>query len=361
MAKPTIKNISNFDPVNAKAVTFLYAGDSSVKTQLTIYKASDIATPVKTITTDYSNIFRIIIPASTLTAGIKYCAELTCINLDGTSSSVSDKTYFWCLATPSLVFDNLTNGQTISSTMFLTPVTLSSEADEEGNYQSIAEYTFYLYDASFDLIYKSSTAYSQPIQYTYKNFENRTSYYLRCVGLTDKNLTVDTGYVNIFVNYVNPSSYSLMYTSVNTKTGLVNYSTNFSVIEPEEDTDDYTISNGYIDLSQQKLTYNLNLKDNFVIGFKVKNFDSTVFSCSNSDLTFNIFRLDLGDNKFRFKLIVPNGTNTSLMMYSDECVYADDINYIVYVKRINNVYQISAIREDELVDGDGEVVSNDIS
>lgn len=361
MAKPTIKNISNFDPVNAKAVTFLYAGDSSVKTQLTIYKASDIATAITTITTDYSRIFRIIIPANTLTAGIKYCAELTCINSDGTYSSVSDKTYFWCLATPSLVFDNLTDGQTISSAMLLAPVTLNSEADEEGTYQSIAEYTFYLYDASYDLIYKSTTAYSQPIQYTYKNFENRTSYYLRCVGLTDKNLTVDTGYINIFVNYVNPSSYSLMYTSVNSKTGLVNYSTNFSVVEPEEDADDYTISGGYIDLSQQKLTYNLNLKDNFVVGFKVKNFDGTVFSCNGTNLTFNIFRLDLGDDKFRFKLVIPNGANTSLMLYSEECVYADDINYIVYVKRINNVYQISATREDELVKGDEEVASNDIS
>lgn len=335
MVKPIINKITPFDAGYDYTVSMTYSGNMSYKNRIIIYDAETLDVVFDETTTTYA--LKHIIPASTLTNGMKYAIQAQCFDSSGAASALSDKYYFWVLSTPSYSFSGINNGDTIEAATF-TAIVNYSQSDGE----LLSTYQFYIYDSKKELLLQSSVLYdTENISYTYKGLSNSTAYFIRSIGVTERGINVDTGYIEIFIKYQNPETYTQIYAECDEETGIVRYYTNFKIIEPSEDKD-YSYNDGFINLKNDTLTYDqqFEITDDFTLKAILKNFktNKVLINHSNDAYNFSLSALDY-DGKIVFKLTVPNAI-TNYILYSPALSITTASTVTVAIRRVNNVYQL---------------------
>lgn len=253
MAKPIIKTMAPFDQDTSYTLGFVWKGAMAYNNRLYIYDAETMNLVYDHIYPE--NYYRLTheIPAGTLRNGKKYAAQVQVIDINGTTSDLSDKYYFWVLANPVFYFNGLSDSVTneIDNSSYI-----ASLYYEQANGDTLLSCQFFLYNTVKEQLDASEIKYNGNTTYTYRSFENDTNYYLRATGVTKKGIGLDTGFVPIYVRYTDPSFYARMYAKVNEVIGTVDYSTNIVNIETDLGSAAYDYDEGYVDL----IEYDKNLR-----------------------------------------------------------------------------------------------------
>ena len=334
MAKPSILLIKPFDSKKEYTVQMNYTGNLPYKNKITIYDATTLA--IVYTNTVQSHLLRHTIPANILVNGKKYAIDCQMFDSNGTPSAISDKTYFYCFEEPVFKFDGLKDKDTIENTM----ITLSIKYSQP-NWEDLFNYRFYLYNDGKTLLNQSDILYdwTNPT-YTFKGLDNRTVYYVRATGQTKNGIELDTGYLEIFTDFKNPSGYARIYTSV-TRDSVVHGYTNIVLIEPTgKDPSEFDFNNGWIDLREKTLTYDEGflIADDFTMSIRIRNANenSDILKCSNASKGF-VLSSYLHDDGTRYKLTVPSVFGNYILYSEPFNIKAND-EVCIHIRRINNVY-----------------------
>ena len=339
MAKPNIVRLTPQDSTKDFTITMSYVGNLPYSNRVIIYDATTLAVLYDNTTTNLNYTISHTIPAYTLTNGKKYAVQGQVFDQYGNASSLSDKSYFWCLATPEFYFKNISNGEIFDTASIFTTLVY-----EQSDWEDIGEYRFYLYDELKQPLIESETFYgADSLTYAYRGLEDDKFYHIRAVGTTVNGIQIDTGYIQIFVNYENPEDYKLIYAECDEQNSMVTYQTNFIVINPSDTTTEYEYENGWINLIDKTLVYDNNfiVSGDFTMSIRGKDVyrNATILKCSNETMGFTLSSYIYDDGTMRYKLLVPNGL-CNYVLYSEPIMpEAWDI-VTVHIRRINNVYQL---------------------
>lgn len=339
MAKPNIVRLKPVDASKDFKISMSYAGTLPYSNRIIIYDATTLAVLYDNTTENLNYSIEQIVPANTLTNGKKYAVQGQVFDINGNASTLSDKMYFWCLATPSFYFKDINDGET-----FDTASIYANLVYEQSDWEDIGEYRFYLYDEVKQSLIESETFYgTDHLTYAYRGLSDDKFYYIRAVGTTVNGIELDTGYIKIFVNYENPKDYKLIYAECNEQNSIVTYQTNFVVINPSDTTTEYEYDNGWINLVDKTLVYDKDfiVTGDFTMSIRLKDAykNTTVLKCSNDIMGFTLSSYIYDDGFMRYKLLVPNGL-CNYVLYSDPIMpEAWDI-VSVHIRRIENVYQL---------------------
>lgn len=334
MAKAIIPSFMPIDATVDNTITFVYSGDQPYSNRLIIYDADSLEVVYDQTQTTMT--LRHTIAANSLTNGTKYAASIICYDQYSTPSTISDKTYFWALATPTFVFANVVDRQVVDVSSFQAIINYS-----QSNGELINEYRFYIYDSVRAPLDNSEALYNRAdISYVYKGLENKTAYFIRAQGVTERGIPLDTGYVEIFVSFANPENYANMYAEQSDGSGIVNYYTNFTAIDPSGE-HTYYFENGYIILDDDTLLYDSNFMfgNNFSLAFKFK-YDGAkdnLLRCYNTAGEEFAVHLVKGDEQMRVKLVVAGG----YIQYSPALHPTPSDDIIVWVQREDNVFKLT--------------------
>ena len=340
MAKPIINKITSVDALQDYVVTMTYYGNQPYSNRVIIYDGETLGIVYdKTID---SFLLKHTIPANTLDNGKKYAIQSQFFDADGNASVLSDKYYFWTLETPLFYFEGINNDDVIESASLEVNVHYS-----QPNWEDVKSYKFSIYDATYVLLSESDILYySGAISYVYRGLSNDTSYYIRCTGITDRGIELDTGYIKIFVKYENANLYSRMYSECNEYNGIVKYYTNLILIEA--DNDDYEYDNGFINLIDKTLTYSDNflVSGDFTMSIRCKDAyrEATLLRCSNENYGFTLSSIFADDESLMYKLVVPNGI-CNYVIYSNKIQVEPEDIVTIHIRRINNIYLIVVFTE----------------
>lgn len=280
--------------------------------------------------------------------GNTYNAVIYSIDINGVSSPPSNKIVFKCYSTPLWSFFNLDTYQVIQNSSYQVQLSYSQLEGEPVN-----SYQISLYDSGQSLLHQSGVLYnSDTLSYTVSNLMDNTQYYIRAIGKTLNGMDLDTGYIPISVEYIQPSLYSLIQLENLPKDGSVKISYNAQMVTG------YTNVNEpvYIDLTK------IDLRGDgthvvFDNGFKVKkdaliqiigqDFNDYSVICEWSNGTDKIeIKYMRGDfdgqsgEKAYFLLYAYNQI-TRYVIYSNYIDIPSPTDVInVWLKRVNNAYEL---------------------
>ncbi len=339
MAKPVINRIDPIDAAKDNVVSMSYVGSLPYSNRIVIYDAVTLSVVYDNTSSNTNYAIEHTIPSNTLINGKKYAIQGQVFDINGNAGVLSDKSYFWCLATPLFYFDNVDNEEVFNTaSIFVTLVY------QQPDLEDINEYRYYLYDDAKNLLLKSETFYGfDNLNYAYRGLDDDRFYYIRAAGNTVNGIQLDTGYVKIFVNYENPEEYKLIYAECNNKNSIITYQTNFVVINPSDTTTQYEYENGWINLLDKTLIYDKDfiVDGDFTISIRCKDVyrNTTILKCSNENAGFTLSSYIYDDGNMRYKLSVPNGL-CNYILYSEPIMPDIWDIVVIHIRRINNVYQI---------------------
>ena len=340
MAKPIINKITSVDALQDYVVTMTYNGNQPYSNQIIIYDGNTLEVVFNERIDSF--LLKHTIPANTLVNGKKYAIQVQFFDVDGVASALSDKYYFWTLETPLFYFEGIKNEDVIKSASLEVNVHYS-----QSNWEDVKSYKFMIYDETKVLLSESDMLYySGTISYVYRGLDNDTTYYIRCAGITDRGIELDTGYIKIFAKYENANMYSRIYSECNEYNGMVKYYTNLILIEPDED--NYEYEDGYINLLDKTITYSSNflISGDFTMSIKCKDAyrEATLLKCSNENSGFTLSSIFADDGSLMYKLVVPNGI-CNYVIYSNKVNIDVSDLVTIHIRRINNIYSITVFTE----------------
>lgn len=338
MAKPVINKINPLDATKDNIISMSYVGNLPYSNRIVISDAMTLAVLYDDTSTNTNFAIEHTIPANTLTNGKKYAIQGQVFDLDGNASSLSDKAYFWCLATPLFYFENVNDGD-----VFNTASIFATLVYQQPDYEDLNTYRYYLYDGTKNLLLESEIFYgTDNLIYTYRGLNDDKFYYIRAIGNTVNGIQLDTGYIKIFVNYENPEDYKLIYAECDPKNSIVTYQTNFVVINPSDATE-YEFDNGWINLIDKTLVYDKDFIVNGDFTMSIRGRDmyrnQTIMRASNENEGFTLSSYVYDDGQMRYKLSVPNGL-CNYILYSNPIMPEEQDIVTIHIRRINNVYQL---------------------
>ena len=209
MAKPIINKITSVDALKDYTVTMTYNGNQPYSNRLIIYDGNTLGVlydepeDVLYDGTTTSFLLKHTIPANTMVNGKKYAVQVQFFDADGVASALSDKYYFWTLETPLFYFE----GMKVEEEEVNIIKSASLEVNvhySQSNWEDVKSYKFSIYDDTKSLLSESDVMYySGTLSYVYRGLLNDTTYYIRCTGITDRGIELDTKYVKIFAKYEN--------------------------------------------------------------------------------------------------------------------------------------------------------------
>ena len=344
MAKPNLVRMSPVDSTKDFVMSMTYSGTLPYSNRIILYDATTLAVLYDNTIENLNYSIEQTVPANTLTNGKKYAVQGQVFDINGKASALSDKMYFWCLATPSFYFDGINNEQIIDTASIYANLVY-----EQSDWEDIGEYRFYLYDEVKQLLVESETFYgTDHLTYAYRGLSDDKFYYIRAVGTTVNGIQMDTGYIKIFINYENPEDYKLIYAECNEQNSMVTYQTNFVVINPSDTTAEYEYENGWINLIDKTLTYDKDfiVNGDFTMSIRGKDMyrNATILKCSNDTMGFTLSSYIYDDGSMRYKLLVPNGL-CNYILYSEPIMPEEQDIVTIHIRRINNIYQIECFVE----------------
>lgn len=218
--KPTLYAITPFDATTENTISFSWNGiyQASNKIEIRERDSDDSSTPV--FTDVYASFKgKHLIPANSLENGKIYKARVRIetyagdVNSENEPSEYSDNVIFYCFATPSFGFEGLKTAEElakesatanqISASSITLAVTYTQENGEELN-----SWSAYLCDVSHSVLQQTDTLYYASKQSTYfSGLEDKANLYVRGTGTTVNGMSIDTGYIPIYVYYGLPGTF----------------------------------------------------------------------------------------------------------------------------------------------------------
>ena len=275
-AKPIISTIAPWDSTRGTNIFFSYSGNLPVKARGVIRDASTLEliwNKTKSVMRDEkTGMWMLYVEPNGISQrggngnGTKYCIQITAIDADDNESSISDKSYFWCLADPLFYYNEPVENSTIETSYVNLKLVYS-----QANGEKIYTYRHFLYDNSKNIITMSNHYYNEDgFDYSFKGLDNKTSYYIRTQGTTKNGMILDTGYVQIFTSYGEPETYSILELSSDDN-ATVYGRTNMICIDADEDASDYIFLNSLVQLIKKKITYqnNYTIHRDFTLQIKI--------------------------------------------------------------------------------------------
>lgn len=273
LATPILSNISTFDPSESNIISFYYTGGQIEKKRLVIKNNTGTIVYDNTqlgMRLDYE------LPAQKLTAGQQYTAQIQVFDFNGDSSELSSSVIFYCFSKP--IVNLSTPPSEINSAQYTTQFSYNQkEAD------TIKQYRYELYDAQHQLVSTSEYFYdNNHYSYTFRGLKNLTSYYIKCTGETVHNVSFDTGFTKLIINYVVQPNNMILRTTNNSTEGYITVDCNIIDIGYKVDNDNYSFGKDGVTLVNNNVVYNsgFSFSDDFSIFIKAKKvpLDSTFFS-----------------------------------------------------------------------------------
>lgn len=337
MAKPQINRITPFDAKLDTTITFNWTGFQPYSNRIIIYENKTLS--VVFDNTVESMVYKHIIPNGTLQNGNTYIIQCQVFDQYNNESELSNKYYFKTYTTPQFYFDSLINGQTITTASCSATIFYFQPESEPLSY-----YKFSLYDSHKTLISQTNDIYDvDNISYTYKGLSTESIYYIRCEGLTKNAIPVDTGFLEIYVNYGIKHNYARIYVENDSRTGGITYRTNINVVMP--DGDNYKYVDNKIDLVGKTITYKegFNINDNFTLklsgDYLYRSGDVILLKNGENIITISSYIYD--DNSVRYKITIPNGIS-NYIIYSNPLFANNNTLITLVVRRIDGLYSIKA-------------------
>lgn len=342
MPKPQINKITPFDASHDAVISMSYIGHLPQSNRIIIYDAVTMSI-VYDMTKDGLALEHKI-PANTLTNGKKYAIQGQVIDSFDQASPLSDKSYFYCLTTPSFYFKDIENDDTFHSASIYAALVYEQPEGEE-----ISEYKFYLYDDIKNPLIESEALYTtNNLNYAYRGLTDDRFYYIRAVGSTVHGILMDTGYIKIFINYENPKDYKMIDVQCNEQNSVVTYQTNFVVINPSDMDAEYEYQDGLIDLIDKTLIYDKDfmITGDFTLSIRGKDMyrSATILKCSNNMTAFTLSSYIYDDDQMRYKLSVSNGL-CNYILYSEPIMPTSEDIVTIHIQRINHVYLLKCFVE----------------
>ena len=299
-----------------------------------------------------------------------YYIQIQIFDFDDNSSELSSPVLLYCYSTPIVEFENFSSKISKADIS----VTLSySQAQSD----PIKEYIFYLYDNQKVLLKQSEVFYSNSSRtYTFYGLENSKTYYIRCVTQSVHGEVGDTGYCEVYVDYVIQPNNMIVKLENHPCDGYISLNGNIIVIGYEVEGDSYEFKNGELILDNTKVTYNsgFDFSDEFSIFVKARklSLNDTFLSYVTSSDTVSLSIIEIA-NKYYCKMntkaalgeynryaLLPNvaliDSNENHNFITDENgAILEDIlldainNYIVVfeIRRKNNLYSLKIYYEDD--------------
>lgn len=340
MALPIVSTIATYDAANEKVIEFSWTGNQSMGNRIVITNITTNAIVYDNYVATYK--LEHTIPAALLKNGTQYACQVSTTDGQGVTSSLSNKTFFYCMTTPTWKFIDLVDKQIVANSS----ITLSMKY-EQSDWDDLKSFQFFLYNSSKTLIAKSPVSYDTTnMTYTFKGLEDSNKYYVRATGTSIRGLDCDTGYINITVSYLVPSKYQTLYLTNNANKGTVTCKTNFIVIEGSETTS-YDYDNGCIVLSSTDLVYNAGFSASGDFTLKIPARVSSLaegerIKLTGKDGNIGVSFMKLDDGTAKFKLKVTNKYE-NYVKYTTNFTYNGDDMVVIIVRRKSNLYSISAI------------------
>ena len=373
VTKPTINPITPIDKTIGGTVTFtLTYSTTLIKNKLTLYRVSTN----EIIWEDevYGDVYSHTIPANLQDMtydgnvigdnwdyGNKYALTITVYDDDPDPEervAVSDKIYFWVYSTPTFEIVNIEDGATYTSSNIKPELVYQQNQGE-----SLSRYKISLYDnnkkqintsGDVDVVTSGSSAF--PFYYNFVNLENDKdmSYYVRATGKTSEGTLLDTGYIGFSLDYTEAEGDGYLKLESDDY-GTVTVTTNIIAVEPDEDPEEFIIENSQVELLDKSLTYdsNYDIEDNFTLSLKMTHTvtrsenPNSILIMRNGSHNIRLTSYVYDDDTLRYHLIVNNGL-CDANYYSDALEVTDSDIVIVHIRRINDMYQLEALKSIQL-------------
>lgn len=334
MAKPVLKKITPFDATKDYTVSFAWNGNRSYSNRIIIYRNENLDVVYDHTVTTFK--LEQTIPANTLVNGKKYIIKCQSFDHEGVESPLSEGVLFYTFATPDFLFSNLT--EIITNASYNATIYYYSP-----DFEDIDSYKFYLYDSTKRQLLESNSLYDDvDISYTYRGLESNTHYYIRCIGVTINGMALDTGYIEIYVTYENPGTYSRLYAVNKPEQGCISLETNLIIIQ-YNGTEEFEYKDGMINLIDKTLVYDEGflIENDFTLILRGLHLWGTreILRMQNENHGLSLSSHIYGDGKLRFKLKVPNGVS-NYILYSEPLQFTDKDMITICLRRINHVYQL---------------------
>lgn len=350
MAKPIIYNLKAMNSEEDNTISFSYSGGLIKSNTIMIKSASDNSV---VYTGTYSSARgRHLIPANSIdveTYGTQYYIQIKVTENDDTESSWSDTKFAIFIRSPRFNFSNVTDMMQVHQSYL--EAELSYEQDDD---ELLQEYAFYLYDYSKIMLSNSPVKYDiEEMKYTYNGLEDGV-YYIRAIGNTVHDYQVDTGYIEISVDYVIPEVYTTLILQNNYNGGYITYETNIVSIDYIGDID-FEFEDGMINLLDNKLIYNQGFKitDNATFRIEGKNLIGNNVKFveiydSEQKHGFYISSYVYDDGSIRYKLIGLSGLS-DYVLYSPSMIIDENDLITFWIRRQNGIYLFKVYVNGEVV------------
>lgn len=208
LIKPIALNMDAFDATNQQTFYFTVNGGTQVvKNRLTI--RNNLTNEVIYQNTIETFKFNQIVPSNTLENNVYYNFYFNTFDVNGNMSEDSNIIQFYCYNVPTLIFDNIVNGQEIESSSYNFSVTYNSVDFELLNYLE-----FIIYNEKDEEISRSSKYYGEVImpqtfEYEFNGFDI-SSYSIIVKGVTVNGTNISSDKIFFTVRYYHPTVYSLL-------------------------------------------------------------------------------------------------------------------------------------------------------
>ena len=288
------------------------------------------------------------VPASTLQNGKIYSVRVQVTDINGDISQFSDPIVIYCFTTPVFNFTNVTEEQTLTSSYYQFDIGYSQTEGE-----LLSQYTVILYNSNKVEINNSGSLYdTSDLGYTFYNLANKEFYYVRAIGVTVHNITIDTGYVYFNILYETPPVYTLLGLENLPSAGAIRVSPNIKVIGASCNPDPpIFIDNKEIDLTGEgsyvHFEDGFKISDNFLIQCIGRNFKnhSLIMKLSNNEYNIEVYyRTGNFEGQDGNKAYIELKSYNPITCYYQMSNYIDipnETQYIyIWIKRTNNKYEI---------------------
>lgn len=233
LTKPILSNVPAWDVTVGQTFTFnVVGGDQVVGSSLYILNnATGTVVYSRTIT---SFKYEITVPPNAvgLVNGVYYRAYVETTDVNGNVSVPSNSIQFYCYATPTWSFTNVSEGSVINNSNFIPEVSYNQTQSEP-----LASYRIALYNAfqteiaSSGVQYVSTSTVPISVAYAFSGLSDNTVYYVKAFGQTINDTVIETDFVRFIVQYSAPAVFSRFFLSNNCKEGYITYTSNTALIE----------------------------------------------------------------------------------------------------------------------------------
>lgn len=247
---PSVMPINIFDPANQYTITFMYSGNQSIRNRAVI---RDTATAV-IIYDETKDTLKLshTLQENALQTDHRYSVQIQVFDTDGNSSMLSEEVLFYCRKQPSFYISNRIGSVFRGSSINIELVYLQSEGE------LLKNHNFLMYDRQRALIDSTGSIYhNDTMAHTFYGLENNSVYYFRCIGETEHGFQLDTGYLEVTVEYTVMPANILFSVDNIYNSGYILLQTNMIDIGYEIENDNYTLTNdGSLILKDNSIKYN---------------------------------------------------------------------------------------------------------